>query len=126
MLGVFTHYYKETSVNIRNSIGLAGLVVASAVSATILAPTANAEISYDICPSGNTGVATADTSCAFAESVRVAWYSQPGNTIIAHSPVTNLFYTLQCESVYSTSTWYEAKRCFGVNSYGDPLLVYVD
>jgi hypothetical protein len=39
-----------------------------------------------------------DTSCAFAENVRVAWEGTPGvsNTVTAFSPVTNQTYTESC------------------------------
>ncbi len=89
-----------------------------------LAPSASAE-AFDICPSGMSGVSTADTSCAFADGVRWAWYSQPGTIVTAYSPVTGLYYTMQCTPT-ATTFWYEAKRCVGVNSYGVGLIVFID
>lgn len=81
---------------------------------------------FDVCPSGLTGVASADTSCAFAEAVRAAFYWQPSWTVIATSPVTGKFYTMQCSRTDTSGTgWYDSKRCFGVNDAGAVLVVYV-
>lgn len=80
-----------------------------------------------VCPSGRSAVATADTSCAFADNVAANWYSQPGSTIRAYSPVTDLYYTMTCEGGWEAQWWTgEAKRCFGYNSAGVLLVVYVD
>src|SRR5690349_6837757 len=80
---------------------------------------------FTVCPSGMSGVSTYDTSCAFADNVRWAWYSQPGNIVTAYSPVTSQLYTMQCTPA-TTTYWPEAKRCVGVNSYGAGLIVFVD
>lgn len=88
-----------------------------------LAPASSADM-FTVCPSGMTGVATADTSCAFAENVRWAWYSQPGTIVTAYSPVTKQTYTMQCTWA-NTDTWANAKRCVGVNSYGVGLIVFI-
>lgn len=101
--------------------------LAAAVAAALtvaLAPTAQAD-AFTVCPSGLTGVATFDTSCAFADNVRAAWYAQPGSTVIAYSPVTDLFYTMQCAAAWTTTVWSNPKRCFGVNSFGAVLIVYI-
>jgi hypothetical protein len=103
---------------------LTGLMGAAAVATVALAPTAGADV-FNVCPSGMSGVATADTSCAFADNVRWAWYSQPGTIVTAYSPVTQQAYTMQCTST-GTTLWYEAKRCVGVNSHGVGLIVFVD
>lgn len=81
---------------------------------------------FRICPpSGLTGVATDETSCAFADSVRAAWYSQPGTTVLAYSPVTHQSYLMTCiES--ATNVWRGSKRCSGVNAQGTVLIVYID
>ncbi len=60
-----------------------------------LAPTAGAD-DFTVCPSGVTGVATDDTSCAFAENVRSAWGARPGPVVTAFSPVTEQSYSMQC------------------------------
>ena len=86
--------------------------------------TAHAE-PFDTCPSGISGVATADTSCEFADNVSRAWYGQPGTAVLAYSPVTGLVYTMTCAPAWTTR-WYEAKRCVGVNPYGVGLVVYID
>lgn len=80
---------------------------------------------FTICPSGLSGVATDETSCAFADSVRLSWYSQPGNIITAYSPVTHQSYTMQC-APSATTVWSNAKRCSGVNSQGTLLVVYIE
>ena len=104
---------------------IAGALGVAAVAAAVsLAPSASAE-SFDVCPSGISGVSTADTSCHFADNVSRAWYGQPGTIVRAYSPVTGLFYTMQCTRT-NTTIWYEAKRCVGVNAYGVGLIVYVD
>ena len=80
---------------------------------------------FRICPSGLTGVATDDTSCAFADSVRGAWYSQPGTTVVAYSPVTHQSYLMTC-FVNATNVWPGSKRCSGVNAQGTLLVVYIN
>ena len=105
-------------------IAVAGLGTAVALGSLVGAGTASADI-FTVCPSGMSGVSTDDTSCAFADNVRWAWYSQPGTIVTAYSPVTHQAYTMQCTST-STTFWYEAKRCVGVNSYGVGLIVFID
>ena len=105
-------------------IAVAGLGAAITLGSLVGAGTANAE-NFTVCPSGMSGVSTDDTSCAFADNVRWAWYSQPGNIVTAYSPVTHQSYTMQCTST-ATTFWYEAKRCVGVNSYGVGLIVIID
>ena len=41
-------------------------------------PAAGPVENFKICPSGLSGVASDETSCAFADNVRSSWYSQPG------------------------------------------------
>ena len=72
-------------------LAAAGLGAAVALGSLVGAGTASAE-NFTICPSGMSGVSTADTSCAFADNVRWAWYSQPGTIVTAYSPVTDLAY----------------------------------
>src|SRR5262245_58510346 len=103
---------------------IAGALIAAAALLGLSTATASAEV-VNLCPSGMSGVVTADTSCAFADSVRSAWYSQPGTIIAAYSPVTQLTYVMQCTPT-STDYWYEAKRCVGVNGFGAGLIVYID
>ena len=105
-------------------LAAAGLGAAVALGSLVGAGTASAE-NFTVCPSGQSGVSTADTSCAFADSVRWAWYSQPGTIVTAYSPITHLAYTMQCTST-STTFWYEAKRCVGVNGYGVGLIVFIN
>jgi hypothetical protein len=79
---------------------------------------------FRLCPSGLTGVASAETSCAFADNVRQAWYGQPGSVITAYSPVTDRLYTMRCAAA-DTTAWPAAQRCTGTNPQGDPLIVYI-
>jgi hypothetical protein len=99
--------------------------LATIAAATLVLPAPASADNITVCPSGTSAVATADTSCAFADSVRKAWYSQPGQIITAYSPVTNQSYKMQCSPV-STSYWIVTKRCVGVNSAGAGLIVYID
>ncbi|BBZ55029.1 hypothetical protein MPHO_20210 [Mycolicibacterium phocaicum] len=80
---------------------------------------------FKICPSGTSGVASDETSCAFADSVRSSWYSQPGQSVIAYSPVTHQSYLMTCVPA-TTNIWPGAKRCSGVNAQGTTLIVYID
>jgi hypothetical protein len=80
--------------------------------------------SFKLCPSGLTGVASDETSCAFADNVRRAWYGQPGSVVTAYSPVTGRLYTMRCAPA-DTDAWPTSKRCTGTNPQGDPLIVYI-
>lgn len=88
------------------------------------APAAATEL-FTVCPSGNSGVVTADTSCPFADAVRASYYTQPGTTVFAYSPVTGKFYTMQCRLTVTDMWWPYPKRCFGINDSGVPLVVYI-
>lgn len=79
---------------------------------------------FKICPSGLSGVASDDTSCAFADGVRESWYSSSGNDIIAYSPVTDREYLMHCFPT-TTTVWPVAKRCVGEGAQGAPLIVYI-
>ncbi|ANW64064.1 hypothetical protein BCA37_11065 [Mycobacterium sp. djl-10] len=87
------------------------------------APTPGGVETIKVCPSGISGVVSADTSCAFADSVRSSWYGSSGNTIIAWSPVTDQRYVMHCEPAV-TDAWPEAVRCAGENAQGAVLVVY--
>ena len=71
-------------------VAAAGLGAAITSGSLVGAGTASAE-NFTVCPSGMSGVSTDDTSCAFADSVRRAWYGQPGTIVTAYSPVTGLY-----------------------------------
>ena len=106
-----------------HAFGAIVAVAISALSVGIGAPAANAD-EFIVCPSGVTGVATDDTSCAFADNVRIAWLTQPGAVVAAYSPVTQQRYTMQCASTV-TSLWTSAQRCAGANYYGVALIVFI-
>ena len=72
----------------KKALVAAGLGAAVALGSLVGAGTASAD-KFTVCPSGMSGVSTDDTSCAFADNVRWAWYSQPGNIVTAYSPVTH-------------------------------------
>ncbi|MGU3497729.1 DUF2510 domain-containing protein [Mycobacterium sp. C31M] len=80
--------------------------------------------SFRLCPSGLSGVASAETSCAFADNVRRSWYGQPGLIVTAYSPVTGRLYTMRCAPA-DTDAWPTSQRCTGTNPQGDPLIVYI-
>lgn len=88
-------------------------------------PAADPVEDFRICPSGLTGVASDETSCAFADSVRASWYSQPGTTVLAYSPVTHQSYLMTCIRAV-TNVWPGAKRCSGANTQGTILIVYIE
>jgi len=100
-----------------------GVAAFSAAISVISAVPAYAD-DFSICPSGMTGVATDDTSCAFAENVRAALGTQPGAAVMAYSPATQQSYAMQCAPA-ATNTWPSAQRCVGANSYGVGLIVFV-
>lgn len=109
---------------LRAVLVVAVVVLVMALAALWASQQAKAD-TFDTCPSGLTGVATADTSCAFADSVRASFYSQLGWNPIALSPVTGKFYTMQCARAWTTNNWYAPKRCWGVNEYGVALVVFI-
>ena len=109
----------------RRSFILAPALAATAALTGIATASQAGADEFTVCPSGLSGVSTPDTSCAFADNVRFAWYAQPGTIVTAFSPVTQQTYTMQCTST-ATTFWPEAKRCVGVNSSGVGLIVYVD
>ena len=100
----------------------AALLGAAVCAGLVLAPNAGAD-EFTICPSGVTGVATDDTSCAFAENVRAAWNAQPGAVVRAYSPVSEQSITMGCVPAI-TDSWPEAMRCTGSNSSGVGVTVF--
>lgn len=88
-------------------------------------PASDSVEDFRICPSGLSGVASDETSCAFADSVRSSWYSSPGSAVLAYSPVTHQSYVMRCTPAMTT-VWAQAKRCVGANAQGTILIVYID
>jgi hypothetical protein len=86
----------------------------------IPAPAANADDLFLTCPSGRDGViAGTPTTCSFADDVRLAWFGQPGNPVIAYSPVTDQTYKMFCVG-HTTVTFTDghsadAVQCAGGN-----------
>ncbi|AKF14470.1 hypothetical protein SEA_FLAGSTAFF_33 [Mycobacterium phage FlagStaff] len=109
---------------LRAVLVVAVAVLVMALAALWASQRAGAE-TFTVCPSGLSGVATADTSCAFADNVRAAFYWEPGWTVIATSPVTGKFYTMQCVRTLTDNLWLDPKRCYGVNDSGAVLVVYI-
>lgn len=105
----------------RITASLATVIAVAAIG--VPTPAAHAD-EFNICPSGLTGVATADTSCAFADNVRAAQLAQPGPIVSAYSPVTQQTYLMQCVAAV-TQIWPQAMRCAGVNTYGANLVVFI-
>lgn len=110
---------------LRAVLVVAAAVLVLALGALWASHEAKAE-NFTVCPSGVTGVASADTSCAFAEAVRTSFYWNPSWTIFAKSPVTGKYYTMQCSRTDTTGTgWWDSKRCFGLNDAGVALIVFI-
>ncbi|MDQ1306029.1 MAG: hypothetical protein QG671_1861 [Actinomycetota bacterium] len=101
----------------------AALLGATLAAGLFLAPLSSAD-EFSLCPSGLTGVATEDTSCAFADNVRAAWMAKPGAAVAAFSPVTQQSVTMQCAPAV-TDSWPSAQRCVGANSSGVGLIVFI-
>lgn len=116
--------YARRVRRLRALIATAVLVLVLALGALWASQRAHAE-TFDNCPSGLTGVSTPDTSCAFADSVRAAFYHQIGWTVFAYSPVTGKFYTMQCGHAVTDNGWWAPKRCYGINETGAALVVYI-
>lgn len=112
---------------LRRCLVLAVVGAVLALGALWAAREAKADVEwFSLCPSHLSGVASGDTSCAFADNVRSAFYLQDSWTVITTSPVTGKFYTMQCDYVDLTSrVWYVPKRCVGVNDAGAVLVVYI-
>ena len=107
---------KKLNIAAAISTGLAatGLTLAAA-------PAQAAPVDYFIaCPSGHSGVATTVTSCAFAENVRYSYLQQYGQVITAYSPVTGMYYNMQCAPGFIAHLKYgptvPSVRCVGGNN----------
>jgi hypothetical protein len=71
--------------------------IAAIAAATLALPPHAHAATFSTCPSGRDGVIDGTpTSCAFADNVRIAWFGQPGNPVLAYSPVTNAYYSMTC------------------------------
>lgn len=97
--------------------GLAALALAGAVA--VDAAPANADDLFIGCGNG-AGVATSVTSCAFAHNVRYAYQTQPGQVVVAYSPVTGEYYNMQCAAGFVAhfidGTAANSVRCVGGNN----------
>ena len=100
---------------------IAGAVGAAAIAAAVsLAPSANAGPTFDVCPSGSSGVIGGHTSCPFADIVAGGYY-QHGSAFYAYSPATGQTYGVTCTSGYlahfTNGHTHLAARCFaGTNA----------
>ncbi|WP_133259330.1 hypothetical protein [Mycobacterium colombiense] len=96
---------------------LLGPIAALAIS--ILMPTlAHADGMFIECPSGRDGIASPVTSCPFADNVRRAYFTQPGNVVIAYSPVTDQDYERTCfpsNANFTNGLKVDAVECVGGN-----------
>jgi hypothetical protein len=63
----------------------------------ITTPPAHADGLFVVGPSGTSEVATAVTSCPFADNVRQAYLTQGGPIVAAPSPVTGQVYDMACQ-----------------------------
>ncbi len=87
---------------------------------------AHADESFDTCPSGNSGIATPVTSCAFADNVRSQYFAEGGGLtlLVAYSPVTGQQYEMRCDptiSHFNDGTSKTTVRCTGGN---DAVVVF--
>jgi hypothetical protein len=97
------------------------IALAATAAALIPAPPAHADDLFMICPSGRAGVvAGTPTTCAFADNVRIAWFGQPGNPVIAYSPVTDQTYRMFCVGhttvTFTDGHMADAVHCAGGNN----------
>lgn len=76
---------------------IATALLVAAASVTLAAP-ASADYLFDVCPSGQSGIATTVTSCPFADSVRASFFAAPGTYVTAWSPVTGQVYEMVCNA----------------------------
>jgi len=100
-------------------VGEVAVAVAITAVGLALAGPAHADGVFDICPSGHTGVVSGTpTSCAFADNVHDAWFSQQGNPVIAYSPVTGQSYSMTCVPSHSTVSGIHVDgwTCYGGNN----------
>jgi hypothetical protein len=87
---------------------IAALIAAASATAAIglsspvaLAPQANAQTLFVMCPDGLEGIVGGHTSCPFAQNVRQAFYSSGmSHQIAACSPITGECYDMDCEGEY--------------------------
>ncbi|CAM3082473.1 hypothetical protein BST27_09960 [Mycobacterium intermedium] len=98
---------------------LGGLITTGVLGAGVLAPRAQANFMFEICPSGADGVvAGTPTSCAFADNVRRAYVSQGSTYVLAYSPVTGRAYMMDCSysnfvAHFNDGTWHPGVLCEG-------------
>lgn len=95
------------------------IAAAAAVAAGVAVPAQAHAATFDICPSGRAGVVSGTpTSCPFADNVRIAWFSQRGNPVIAFSPVMNAWYSMSCERSVETvgGMTVNGWTCYGGNN----------
>ena len=96
-----------------------GMALACIGLAFALPAHAHADYLFNVCPSGQSGVASLVTSCPFADNVRQSWYLYPGTVQNVYSPVTGGVYTMYCyggQSVtFASGIRRIAVRCDGGN-----------
>jgi len=109
----------------KNIIG--GIAAAATATGALLfgAAPAQADDGFIMCPSGRDGVATAVTSCPFADDVRFSYFTQDGQVVTAYSPVTGEYYEMQCAggfyAHFITGMTVRSVRCVG----GDNAVVVI-
>lgn len=73
---------------------------------------------FIMCPSGRDGVASAVTSCPFADMVRLAYLTQPGDVVTAYSPITEQSYVMTCHPItahFTNGMTVDGNECEGGN-----------
>lgn len=115
-------YYIPNWQLLRRSIAtlLAFLGLAVAITAVWLPLAGQAHADpFNICPSGHSGVMSGTpTSCAFADNVHDAWFSQQSNPVTAYSPVTGQYYSMTCVPRHLTVSGIHVDGwdCYGGNN----------
>ena len=78
----------------------------------------HADLIFMTCPLGRAGVIVGTpTTCACADTVRIAWFGQPGNRVIAYSPVTGQTCRMSCVG-HSTVTFTDGQMADAVQCGG--------
>jgi hypothetical protein len=97
---------------------IGGIAATATALGVIVAAPAHADMAFTTCPSGRDGVIDGTaTTCAFADDVRLAWFGQPGNPVVAYSPVTDQTYRMFCVG-HTTVTFTDGHSADGVQCVG--------
>jgi hypothetical protein len=116
IVGLATSLVAALAVTLAPLLALLGFVVPAHADVSWIA-TCPEQVNI---PNGfqHSGVGNDHTTCSFAENVRLGFAAHPGWTVVAPSPVTGEFYTMDCRRVPGTlpnGVPVENVRCQGGN-----------